>query len=257
MSEHLEINLHDTNRRNFDDSMNSNKSRVIQPSSFQGLVEIKDKNTGEILTKSSNLIVYRGRAMALCRMFGKDLSWQSVTPTQVPFGGMKDKYVAFFAVGTGGSATGNSQSPLSVNATDYQMNTHGDISGTSSFVTINSRTYRPFDSGYPEYISESEITNNTSIYNTLQNVNYNSVKRDAYLISKLQVTLESGDANGSGGTQEISEAGIFLAESNDVNYDFSSYTTNNQHLDMFAKINFATITKNSSRSLTFSWYIYF
>lgn len=225
------------------------------PKGFVQINEIDKDGNKKLIVNDNNLIVYRGRSMAISRMFGKDICWQSETQA-LPFLGMSDKYIAFFAVGTGGASSSNNQNPLTVNSAEWQLRTHGDVSGSGDYVTINGRTYKPFDPTSPTFLTESEIINNSDILSSLQNVNFESNKRDTYLVAKVDVTLDSGDANGTG-SQEINEAGLFLAESDDINYDFSSYTSNNQHLELFAKINFPTITKNSSRSFQISWYIFF
>lgn len=259
MTEQVNINIFEERMKLMD------KIPGVQRSSYgdlnfgpKGIVQIneidKDGNK-KLIVNDNNLIVYRGRSMAISRMFGKDICWQSGSPA-LPFLGMADKYIAFFAVGTGGASSSNNQNPLTVNSAEYELRTHGSVVGSGDYVTINGRTYKPFDTMSPTFLTETEIVNNSEILASLQNVNFEGSKRDTYLVAKVDVTLDSGDANGSG-SQEINEAGLFLAESDDINYDFSSYTSNNQHLELFAKINFATLTKNSSRAFVLSWYIYF
>lgn len=270
--ENIEFTIRDTQRQYFNDmATGANNSKTnnenVNKSELEGFVQIhenKSDGSKELISETSNLIVYRGRAMMLCRAFGKDLGYSSGGNTG-PFLNMKDKFISWFAVGNGGSATANNQSPLVVNSTDYGLGgttssgTHGTVAGATKLITINSKTYMGFDDTYPQFQAESEITGTSDIYTPMEAYLYNNVKRDAYLISKVQVTLAAGVANGTSGSQEISECGLFLAPSDsytDTSWQ-TVYNSNSRDLDLFARVTFPTITKNASRSFTITWYIFF
>jgi hypothetical protein len=267
MSENVEnINLlfADSQRKNLKEynSLSQELTGVsTSKTSLKGLVQIHE-NTEEgskLVTETNNLIVYPGRAMMLCRAFGKDLNYLAGGSPTFPFYGMKDKFISFFAVGTGGSASDNNQNPLVVNSTEYELNTHGTVGGATKLVTVNGRNYMGFDDSYPTFIYEPEVVNTTDIYTPMRSTLYDGYKRDSYLIAKVQVTLGASVGNDTG-TQLISEAGLFLAENDDVNdvdewWDGNGYTSN--HLEMFAKVTFPTIAKTASRSFTINWYLFF
>lgn len=229
--------------------------------SLKGLVQIHE-NTDEgskLIRETNNLIVYPGRSMMLCRAFGKDLNYLAGGSPTFPFYGMKDKFISFFAVGTGGSASDNNQNPLVVNSTEYQLNSHGTVGGSTKLVTVNGRNYMGFDDDYPKFVYEPEVVNTSDIYTPMRSTLYDGYKRDSYLIAKVQVTLGASVGNGTG-TQLISEAGLFMAENDNVNDDDEWWNGNgytSHDLEMFAKVTFPTIAKTASRSFTINWYIFF
>lgn len=268
--EHFNILVADSQRKNMKDlnSFSREVNRVAQfgedslNTSLKGLVQIHENvdDKKELISQTSNLITYSGRSMMLCRAMGKNLNYLAGTPTAYPFYGMKDKFVAFFAVGSGGASSTNNQNPLVVNSTDFQLASHGTLTGAEKLVTVNGRAYMGFDDDYPRFVTEPEVVNTDEIYTALRNQTYDGYRRDSYLISKIQVTLGAEVANGSG-SQEISEAGLFLAESDDTADPDEWWTggayASGYHLEMFAKTTFPTISKNANRSFVVTWYIFF
>ncbi len=207
---------------------------------------------------TANLIVYRGRHMMLCRAFNKQLNWNDTGSEQAVFTDMQDKFISWLGVGTGGVASNNPQDPLAVNATEYALTVHGQCSGDSDkYVTINGRQYHKFDTGYPSFIVDEEVSNNALIHSQLENVTYDSRRRDTYLVAHVQVTLERGEANGTSGEQGINELGLFYSNSDSVLGDFSQYNDNSLHPELFAKTNIKTIPKDNLMRAAFSWFIYF
>lgn len=210
------------------------------------------------IVDTSNLIVYRGRHMLLSRAFNKALNWNGSGSEQAVFDSMQDKFICWFGVGSGGSASNNSQSPLAVSATQWELGQHGYVDGDSAkYVTINGRQYHKFDTDFPDFVVDEEVSNNSLLSSQLENVTYNSKKRDTYLVAHIQVTLPTNEGNGPSGSQEINECGLFFANSNSISGDFSAYEDNNLHLECFAMVTFPTITKDNTREISFSWYIYF
>lgn len=283
--EHIDLNFYDSNRKNLKDGLGKSLDKVkifneynmedtgtdgvseYTKSSLKGFVQIHETNEEgkrSLIHEGNNLIVYRGRVNMLCRAFNKDLDYQNNTQVY-PYLNMKNNFIAYFAVGTRGAATSNNQNPLAVNSTDFALGSHGSVAGSNKSLLVNGRSYMGFDDGYPKYIPEPEIINNSDIYNAMQNLSIDvgsgSYKRDSYLIANVQVTLDAATGNGTTGTQEISEAGLFLAPSDEVNGSWKNnvpYTGGSaQHLDMFARVCFPTITKSANRSFSISWYLFF
>ncbi len=213
---------------------------------------INESKEYEKIVDVNNLVVYRGRAITLARMFNKDL----VSDTE-PFTNMKDRYISFLAIGSGGADSVSILQPNKPNATDYELVSHGDVTGLSPtgarYATINGRTYHLFDDDYPQFLVDDEIGNNTDVRSLMdQNNKVSSYERDSYLVAKVKVTLSAGEANGVTGAQNINECGLFLAPNNSLS-GWGSYT---KHLDLFARTTFPTIVKNSTRELVFSWFIF-
>lgn len=213
---------------------------------------INESKEYEKVVDVNNLVVYRGRALTLARMFNKDL----VSDTE-PFTDMKDRFIGFLGIGSGGADTVSILQPNKPNATDYELISHGDVTGLSPtgarYATINSRTYHLFDDDYPQFLVDDEIGNNSDIRSLMdQNNKVSSYERDSYLVAKVRTTLSAGEANGVTGAQNINECGLFLTPSTSIS-GWGSYT---KHLDLFARTTFPTIVKNSTRELVFSWYVF-
>ncbi len=268
--ENLNLLFADSQRQNFKDCNNFDptikRADASTSTSLKGFVQVlenKDNGEQEVVRESSNLIVYPGRVSMLCRAFGKDLDYSNGTQA-VPYINMHKSFICYFGVGTGGAASNNNQNPLVVNSTDYQLGTHGTVAGATKQCTVNSRTYMGFDDSYPKFIPENEIINNSLILDAMRNntISLNGAtakKRDTYLIANVQVTLGSDVANGTSGSQQISEAGLFLAPSEEYSGAWrnqSPYSAGH-NLEMFARVTFPTITKNAQRSFTVAWYIFF
>lgn len=294
--EHKTLNFFDSQRKNLNDKNNldpdgneitllneydisdQTKEALLDSASkgMRGLVQIHETlvdGDKQLLMENNNLIVYPGRVQMLCRAFNKDLDYLSGSSV-FPYKDMKNDFIAFFAVGNKGSSSSNNQNPLSSNSTDYGLggngSGHGSVSGATKAITVNGRSYMGFDDNYPKYIPEPEILNNATILSTMRSTLIDTGagenKRDSYLIANVQVTLAAGAANGTSGTQEISEAGLFLAPSDAVNGTWQSQVpfvagtspvSAARHLEMFARVCFPTITKSANRSFTISWYIFF
>jgi hypothetical protein len=283
MQENIKVVLQDSNRNNMSDKLFNNRrnpmlGRVIVHEKVLGnaqhqpvhptilskthqdlyIPENRLDKHGLKIVDTSNLIVYRGRHMTMCRMFNKSLNWNDEGSSQAVFNNMENKFVTWIGFGSGGAASNNSQNPLAVNATEWELASHGYCNGQSGkFITVNNRQYHIFDNGFPDFVSDEEVSNNGLLHSQLENVTYDENRRDTYLVTHIQVSLENNEGNGPAGSQEINEIGLFMAPTASVNGDFSSYNDNNLHLELFAKCNMPTITKNQDRSMTFSWFIFF
>lgn len=286
----IQIKIGDSQRRNFKDRVPGSQKRIpVNMAPIKGRVQISERLIGSaapttpifekdgilykpkknitgdasnsLIRDTNNLIVYRGRSMLLTRAFNKSLIWDDSGNTSPQFINMHEKYIGWFGIGTKGASTVSSQTPNAVNAVDWGLGGdgagHGSVSGGGGLLykTINGREYHTFDSGFPKYTPDAEVTE--LIQANMDQVFYDGSVRDSYLVAQIQVTLQTNEANGTGGSQQINEAALFMAESDQTDYNFGSYTTNGLHLDMFARVTFPTITKSAQRELVFSWFLYF
>lgn len=250
-------------------------ARKVSPAPILGRVEIYTKHVGKnkplydpmddptfnlesskdfkLIQETSNLVVYRGRNVLLTRMFNQDLDYLEDTPSSV-FANTKDESITFFSVGTGGADTDSLYNPNAPASSDYELVNHGDVSGGSRWVTINGRQYKRFDVGYPQFLPDDEISNNSEILANMDNVTYGDYKRDTYLVSKVRISLPESEGNTQAGVQYINELGLFLATSNSVTQsDWNSYSKN---LNMFARTTIRTVPKDENTYFALNWYIY-
>jgi len=194
-----------------------------KPEGFVKIFEI-DKNGQRRLVAKPNLVVYQGREWIVERVFNLA---NGQAPTIGP-----TYYLSWFGIGSGGTGGGpfdpvdptasntNLVTPLSISTSDTNS---GDEDGGYYYK-------RTFDTGGVVILPDS-------------------LNANAYLEAEITTTLETTDANGPGGSQNINEAGLFLetgVEDGQVG-DFP----------LFARVTFNTIVKDSSRQLVFIWSVYF
>jgi len=188
-----------------------------------GYVEIYevDKDGNKQLNGKCNLVVYQGREWIAQRLFAVNNA--SVTATT------HDQFISWFGVGSGGADVGDPLNP------DAPENTETDL---LSATLINSSDancsddgyYHPFDSDTIEF--EQDVDTDSR-----------------WLKAKISVTLGTDDANLlDTGDSLINEAGLFLASSKADGFAGP--------FKLFARVTFASIVKDSSRSLLFIWYVY-
>ena len=186
-----------------------------------------------------------------------------------------DKYISWFAVGVDGVISGNPLVPVDPELTDYGLGGdgtgHGLIGSGTRYVTVNSKDYHQFDAGYPYYQHDPDIPAGSVFPATCMEtdpVDSISYECDRFLIASARTTIASTESNGDGvssgcGTytsgsligenyQDISEAGLFVSPSNSTLYTFDS-----DDMQLFARVTFSTIRKDSSRELIFTWLVYF
>lgn len=275
MSDKISVNFSDNQAPNLRDTMGSGslKGRVMIHSK-----DMRNPNEGYKLEQdTSNLIIYAGRSWLLNRAFNRDLGEvvsytdNSVSTAAVPSyrTGFKNKFISFFSVGTGGSVTGDPLSPAAVTGYDAGLFTPGTVAGIAGKYAVanNNQTFHLFDDGFPKFISDQDINSaNFGNSNTFVDPITNSAKNvNSYLVSLIQVTLEANEANGttpsleSGGPyQDLNEACLWAAPSIVPSY-YDSLDSGSRAIAMtpFAHVSFSTIRKHPSRSIVFSWYIYF
>ena len=189
-----------------------------------------------LLRDTSNLVVYHGRNWLAQRAFNIN---------DVTDSGWKDCYVSWLGIGTGGTLEGNPMIISSPDLTNTALATHGVIDSGIRYVTVAGKQYHKFDDTYPTLTVDSEVSA-TGLGNAYDNK----------LVMKVVTTLAADEANDDGGVsdpdayQMINEAGLFFADVNTI----SPVPTK---MEMFARVAFPSIKKNSEVELIFTWYIFF
>jgi hypothetical protein len=193
----------------------------------KGWVEVweQDPVTGKKhLLSKSNLIVYLGRELIVQRIF--DVNNASATPT-------KDEFLYWMGFGSGGANPADPLVPTPPTLTDIELNSLVMVSATDS----SAADYHVVGGNYPQtgyykYPYDSVIFER----------DYNN--EDKWLVGKITTTL--GTALGNG--QQISEAGLYTAESRNPGYS--------GQFSLFARVTFPTLIKTVDRRIIFIWYIY-
>ena len=114
--------------------------------------------------------------------------------------------------------------------------------------------FHKFDDDFPKILHDPAasvdpgIDDNFSCIDPIDGLTYPS---DSFLIAIAQTTVTASEGNGDE-SQNINECGLFVSPSNDPDYPFIA-----DDMQIFARVTFSTIVKDSSRELIFSWYIYF
>ena len=255
MIEKIPIRINDNQRKNLKDriGLNENKS-----DSIKGRVIIKERKIGDkkfyTVEDTSNLIVYHGRNWLMQRAFNTDMTNRT---------GWKSKYISWFGVGTGGQAGGGDPLvPASPTLADCVLDTPGTLNpmGSSRWVLVDGEEYMNYDSGYPKFLHDPDITYDDLCAGCLETdpIDSTSYKCDGFLIGLVKCTITASEGNQGGNDpepeddyQDISEAGLFVAPTTTPGSIVSG------DMDIFARVCFSTIRKNKDRELQFSWYLYF
>jgi hypothetical protein len=205
-----------------------------------GRVKVYARKVGSselyLLHNTSNLVVYHGRSWLIQRAFNKNAVSES---------GVKDKYICWFAVGTGAALPGSPLTVSSPTLKDIGLSSHGVIQSGVNYVTVGGKQYHKFDTGYPTFIDDEEIP--------LLDV---SVSTDRKVVAQVTTTLTADEANNDGGVvdptafQNINEAGLYISDANTVS---PAPTT----MDLFARVTFPTTKKNYEYELVINWYLFF
>lgn len=216
----------------------------------KGRVLIHGRKTGSkefnLVEDTENLVVYRGRHWLMQRAFYSAIGARD----------WKGYYITHFAVGSGGALVTSPLSPIAPALTNYQLGTHGVIDN-GTFDTVSGNEYFRFDTGYPIFLHDEDITDYTGDGCTHTDSLSVSGNCDRELIAKVQVSIASDQCNDSDNVanpglpgdpyQDLSEAGLFVTDS----------ATSPTVTKMLARVSFSTIRKDLHRELVFSWFIYF
>ena len=183
-----------------------------------GYVEIFEiKNKEEKqLVGKHNLVLYTGREWLGSRIFNVQNSSISATPSE---------FIAWLGLGDQGTPISDPLNPTPPTNDDTGLNNDIMINATDS--TDGDYRLSPVV-GYYKHPIDSVV------------YEQDSNNSNAYLICKVTTTIGPNDANG----YDLSEAGLFTAVDQDGPFH------------IYSRVTFPTIVKDSSRILTFVWFIY-
>jgi len=212
------------------------------------IIHGRNQRTKELtlIEDTNNLVVYRGRHWLMQRAFNSAVGSRD----------WKDLFVTHFGIGSGGALSTSPLSPIAPELTNYQLGTHGVIDN-GTFDTISGNEYFRFDSGYPIFIQDEDITDYTGDGCSHTDPLSVTGNCDRDLIAKVQISIASDQCNDSDNPanpglpgdpyQDLSEAGLFVTDS----------LTSPTMSQILARVSFSTIRKDLHRELVFSWFIYF
>ena len=186
----------------------------------KGYVEIFDvkPNGDKQLVGKHNLVVYQGREWIAERVFNLDNVSVNTAPAQ---------FINWFGIGSGGTPVGDPLNPITPVSTDSMLTTEVPFNDTdATYADLRESDYykHPFDA-----VEFEQDSNND----------------DSWLIVKVTTTVSTLDSNG----YNLNEAGLFVSTSEAGGFAGP--------FNLFSKVTFPTIVKDSTRQLMFMWYLYF
>ncbi len=214
------IKVKENYRDTIRDHCDNNEERI--PGRPEGYVEIYDvdPDSGERqLVGKHNLVVYLGREWLLNRMTETDNA--SISPTYTD-------YISWLGVGIGGTGV-DPLVPTAPTDSDTNLDTEVPIHATDT-ACADYRTGNYYKHPFDTILFEQDPANGNS-----------------YIIIKIITTLGTDDANNASPNNNLSEAGLFVSQSN-VSHNGDQY--------LFSRVTFPTIIKDTSRQIVFIWYIY-
>lgn len=230
------IILNDNLGNNIHDDVYFNDNKPVL-----GRVKIYQHNVGDtklfLLHDTNNLVVYRGRRYLSRRAFNINASTDSQD--------FKNLFISWLAVGKGGAIGNNPLIPTAPHIANSVLSSQGTIDSGVNYVVVNSKQYHKFDTGYPTFITDGQIMDNSV-----------AQPGDNELVVKVKVTIGADEANGDGGVfdpdayQDINELGLFLSDKNTIS---PAPTV----MELFSRVTFPTIRKTSQFRLTVEWLLYF
>jgi hypothetical protein len=205
------------------------------------IVTKKDRGVDEKhvpIIDTNNLILYHGRHWLMQRAFAQDMGEGGVQNQDQSSGatarqGYRNKYISWFALGTGANKL--SGSPLDIDhpaLSDYELgeqaviylddnenpavnSSDGNMEYGGNWGDSDYKQYHRFDSGFPNFIPDLDITSSSEAsrieeYSDMQandangNPNYTytwpyesiQYKLDSYLIAHVKVTIGEDEFNG-------------------------------------------------------------
>lgn len=293
----VNLNINENEGRNLKDKFGASQRNIglnsFTENKNEVLIQARNIETGEIEQEErGNLIVYHGRSWLMQRAYNLNLgapNWNANSGGPVVRTNYSNMYINWLALGTGGALPGGSilQAKPSKEV-NYLLDSHDVTNGyihpnvaDHGILVYGNKQYHPFDSGFPKYYDDPHITGSggqTQIadYSQMENVSYTTTdpitgnpgtwRADSYLRSLVRVTITPEQCNGpryynpaltaQPYYQDLNEAGLFVSPSHDRTASiFTSSPTG--MVQMFAKVTFSTIRKDSSREIVISWYVYF
>lgn len=219
--EHIQVNISDYYGNNLNDSINKNKNidKNRGPKGYVEIYEVLDDGNKKLIGKS-NLVTNLGREWVAQRLFNTNNTNVSSTYSD---------HINWIGLGDGGTVDGDPFNPISPTSLDTGLDSEIMIHATDS--TCADYRLIPTVGYYKMPIDSIEFEQDPNNY-------------DSYLIVKCTITIGADYANG----YNLSEIGLYTSPSN------SGGETG--PFSLYGKVTFPSITKTSSRILTFIWYIY-
>ena len=212
-----EVNITDNIGECLGDCLNGNCSLERKPSGYVEIHE-KTKDGQTKLVGKSNLVLYSGREHLTQKIF-------NVANTEIPQA--LSEYIYWFGAGSGGVVESSPFVPIYPVNSDIGLNTDIVINpGDASCGDLR-------DGGYYKHRFDSVI------------YQQDESNDSRYLVAVIQITLDEQDCN----DQVLSEAGLFTAASSAAGYS--------GNFNIFARVTFPSLSKDSSRVFVFSWFLYF
>jgi len=209
-----------------------------KPRKPEGFVEIYESvNGGEKkLLGKHNLVVYQGREWIAQRVV--DTRNAAVTPTQ-------NEFICWFGVGSGGTLVASPLNPLTTASTDAELTNPVPIHVNDDDVSI---VYTNRQDGIPGDYYKKEFDNIT--------FNQDSDNDNKWLITKITMIIDNDDCNdtdvvGLYTNNHLNEAGLYTCNTS------QGGSAQVGPWNIYARVTFPTIVKDTNRQLTIIWYLYF
>ena len=243
------INVLDNQRKYLHDTLSTGERRPA------GYVEIYEKKSGELLTRSENMIItshkpvqekpnlitYSGRHWLMQRAFWQDQSAENT----------KDSFISWIGVGHGGAESTSPLIPNTVESYEQNLTAPSAIGYTSEYLH-----FAEFDKDVQSQGYWKSLASSITFHEDANNLDNIGVAQ--YLIGKVTATISVDEANEPGEALTgnpnnwLNEAALFVSPSTTASA-VTDYTT----CKMFAKVKFSTIVKTFEREIVFIWSIYF
>ena len=223
MEKDMEVQAHDYYGDNcLVDKAGKKTGSDRRPQGYVKIFEIDEAGNKKIVGKS-NLVVYLGREILAQRLVNQNNSYLSDSTNG------KDQFVSWLGLGDGGVNVSDPYTPIAPVISDDGLSSEVMINSTDS--SCADLRVIPTAGYYKKYFD-------SIIFET------DSLNENRYLILKITTTLSVDDADG----EQLSEAGLFTSASSAGGYG--------GQFNLFARVTFPTIIKDSSRRLIFIWYLY-
>ena len=205
------------------DSISTIRTKKGSPEGYVEIYEVDDSGNKKLLGRN-NLVLYIGREWLAQRIVDSDNA--SVSST-------KDEYITWFGLGDGGVIPGDPLNPSPPTLTDTGLASQIMITPVPGTVA----DYNTVDANHPE-IGYYKMPFDSVAFEQ------DTLNDDKWLVIKIVTTVGVTYAN----EKEISEAGLFTAESSTGGYT-GQFT-------IFSRVTFPSIVKTSDRRLIFAWFLY-
>ena len=205
------------------DSISTIRKKKGKPEGYVEIYEVDDSGNKKLIGRE-NLVLYIGREWLAQRIVDSENA--SISPT-------KDEFITWFGLGDGGVIPGDPLNPSPPTLADIALSSQIMITTVPGTVA----DYNTADATHPETGYYKMPFDSVAFEQDVLN-------DDKWLVIKIVTTVGVTYAN----EKEISEAGLFTAESSTGGYT-GQFT-------IFSRVTFPSIVKTSDRRLIFAWFLY-